>query len=149
MKWIKVEDQLPERYQWVLCTDGQIVYKKMFEDGIFYDGDTYCYCPVGQVDGITQWTELPKVPKDENEMDSIIEKAIQEIEKNHHKIIDDWCKAYLSQLYEEGIDIKPGCFTLCEQVPTFHKGKDCLVRKYWFEPGTPNFDLDKDENEMD
>ena len=63
-------------------------------------------------------------------MDKLLEEAIQEISKNHRKIIDDWCKAYLAQLYEEGVDIKPGCFTLYEQVPMIHDGVYC--KKYWF-----------------
>jgi hypothetical protein len=73
-------------------------------------------------------------------MDDELQNIVKEIAENHRKIIDDWCKAYLSQLYEEGFEIKPGCFTLCEQVPTFHKGKDCMVKKYWFEPGLPYFE---------
>lgn len=72
-------------------------------------------------------------------MDEILQKAIEEISNSHRKIINDWCKAYLAQLYEEGKDIKPGCFTLCEQVPTFHDRLDCMVKKYWFEPGIPKF----------
>jgi hypothetical protein len=65
--------------------------------------------------------------------DELLDKIVEEISSNHRKIIDDWCKAYLAQLYEEGIDIKPGCFILNEQVPTFNTGKNCMVRKYWFE----------------
>ena len=67
-------------------------------------------------------------------MDELLQKAVEEIAKNHRKIIDDWCKAYLAQLYEENGSIKPGDFILVEQVPTFHPGKDCMVKKYWFEP---------------
>lgn len=51
--------------------------------------------------------------------------------ENHHKIIDDWCKAYLAQLYEEGVDIKPGCFSLMvDENVTLHEGT--LTRKYRF-----------------
>lgn len=75
--------------------------------------------------------------------DEILNKVVQDIADNHNKIINDWCKAYMAQLYEEGVQIKPGNFTLNEQVPTFHKGKDCLVKKYWFEPGIPQFDDEK------
>lgn len=71
--------------------------------------------------------------------ETILNKVIQNISENHRKIIDDWCKAYLAELYEEGKDIKPGCFTLCEQVPTFHEEKKCMVIKYWFELGRPDF----------
>ncbi len=72
-------------------------------------------------------------------MNQSLENAVQDIATNHRKIIDDWCKAYLAQLYEEGVDIKPGCFTLCEQVPTFHEEQGCMVKKYWFELGSPDF----------
>jgi len=58
--------------------------------------------------------------------------VVGEIAKNHRKIIDDWCKAYLAQLYEEGIDIKPGCFTLFEADVYLGDGK--LYKKYWLEP---------------
>jgi len=68
-----------------------------------------------------------------------IEKAVNEIKSNHDKIINDWCKAYMAQRYKEGKSIEPGSFTLCEQVPTFHIGKDCMVKRYWFEDGTPEF----------
>ena len=65
-------------------------------------------------------------------MDEKFEEAIKFIAENHRKIIDDWCKAYLAQMYEEGVDIKPGCFTLVEQVDLeLENGK--LGKKYWFE----------------
>ncbi len=60
-----------------------------------------------------------------------IQEAIAEISRNHRKIIDDWCKAYLAQLYEEGVEIKPGCFILCEREFHQHNGKMC--KTYWFE----------------
>lgn len=78
--------------------------------------------------------------------DELLQKVIQEISANHHKIIDDWCKAYMAQLYSEGIAIMPGSVTLCEQVPTYYKGKDCSVRKYWFEPGKPIFENNEVKN---
>lgn len=68
------------------------------------------------------------------EMNEEIQQACCEIAANHRKIIDDWCKAYLAQLYEENGTIKPGDFILCEQVPTYHKESDMMVKKYWFEP---------------
>jgi len=66
--------------------------------------------------------------------DKLLHKAVQEIAENHRKIIDDWCKAYMAQLYQENGDIKPGDFILVEQVPTFDKSRDCMVKRYWFEP---------------
>lgn len=71
-------------------------------------------------------------------MSDIIRKAVEEISKRHREIIDDWCKAYLSQLYEEGVDIKPGCFTLNEQHMDNVSGS-VLGKRYWFEKGTPNY----------
>lgn len=65
--------------------------------------------------------------------DDIIQKLVADIANNHRKIIDDWCKAYLAELYEQGVEIKPGCFTLNEQVPTFNPKTNCMVTKYWFE----------------
>lgn len=76
--------------------------------------------------------------------DKLLQEAVENISKNHRKIIDDWCKAYMAQLYEENGSIKPGDFILVEQVPTIHDYKDCLVKKYWFEPNTKlkiDFDL--------
>ena len=64
--------------------------------------------------------------------EDLIQKATQEICQNHRKIIDDWCKAYLAQMHEEGHDIKPGCFILCEQEFGEYNGKWC--KRYWFEP---------------
>ncbi len=69
-----------------------------------------------------------------NEISDLQEKlslAVQEISKNHRKIIDDWCKAYLAQLYQENGSIKPGDFILVEQ--NFHEYNGKLVKKYWFE----------------
>lgn len=73
-------------------------------------------------------------------MDELLEKAVQEIARNHRKIIDDWCKAYLAQLYEEGIDIKPGCFTLNEQNLDNTYGSK-VGKRYWFEKGKPKYPI--------
>ncbi len=61
----------------------------------------------------------------------LIEKVSKEVRANHRKILDDWCKAYLAQLYEESGEVKPGNYTLCQQELHEYKGK--LVQKYWFE----------------
>lgn len=71
-------------------------------------------------------------------MDDKLQKAVEEISKRHREIINDWCKAYLAQLYEEGVDIKPGCFTLNEQYLD-NVGGSVLGKKYWFEKGVPNY----------
>jgi hypothetical protein len=69
-------------------------------------------------------------------MDELLQKAIQEIASNHRKIIDDWCKAYLAQLYEEGVDIKPGCFILYEEDLSYkeihERGLNSISKKYYF-----------------
>jgi hypothetical protein len=69
--------------------------------------------------------------------DNLLKFTVEEISKNHRKIIDDWCKAYLSQLYEENLSIKPGDFILVEQVPKMHG--NVFSKKYWFEPNTLNY----------
>jgi hypothetical protein len=61
---------------------------------------------------------------------SAFDKIVKEIMDQRHKIIDDWCKAYLAQLYEEGVDMKPGDFILVEQDVT--EGP-FYCKKYWFE----------------
>lgn len=77
------------------------------------------------------------------ELQEKMEKAIQDIAANHHTIIDDWCKAYMAQLYEEGHHLKPGAFTLNEQVPTFNQDQNCMVKRYWFTPGIPFKETDR------
>ncbi len=67
-----------------------------------------------------------------------LHEAIQEISKRHREIIEDWCKAYLAELYEAGVDLKPGCFTLNEQMLD-NVGASAFGKKYWFEKGTPNY----------
>lgn len=62
-------------------------------------------------------------------LDEKFQEAIRNICANHHKIIDDWCKAYLAELYGLGIDIRPGCFTL-NQMQVNEEGK--AGWKYWF-----------------
>lgn len=69
--------------------------------------------------------------------DELLEKAIQEIASNHRKIIDDWCKAYLAQLYEEGVELKPGCFTLVEE-RDIRLDNGFMGKKMWFEQRSEN-----------
>lgn len=61
--------------------------------------------------------------------DNILQEAINNICTNHHKIIDDWCKAYLAELHGLGIALKPGCFTL-NQMQVNENGN--IGWKYWF-----------------
>ena len=70
--------------------------------------------------------------------DSLLDEAVKQIAENHRKIIDDWCKAYMAQLYEEGHDLKPGSFTLCEQEFGMYDGKYC--KRYWFKKDVPQYE---------
>jgi len=67
-----------------------------------------------------------------------LQKAVDEIVNHHRKIIDDWCKAYMAQLYEEGCCLMPGDFTLNEQINFVHENGQ-LVKRYWFEKGVPHY----------
>lgn len=61
--------------------------------------------------------------------EDIFKEAINNICANHHRIIDDWCKAYLAELHGLGIDIRPGCFEL-NQMQVNEEGN--IGWKYWF-----------------
>ncbi len=74
-------------------------------------------------------------------MDKVLQDAIDEISRNHRQIIEDWCKAYMAELYEAGVQIKPGCFTLNEQ-HLDNVGGSVLGKKYWFEFGKPDYSQD-------
>ena len=67
-----------------------------------------------------------------------MQEAIELISREHRKIIDDWCKAYLAQMYEEGKEIKPGNFILVEQQNLVLEN-GMLGKKYWFEPKTDEY----------
>lgn len=60
--WISVKDRLPELGEWVL-TWGRGCFIKMYAHGLFYDGDTRLYCPIGGESGIKYWQPLPEPPK--------------------------------------------------------------------------------------
>ena len=80
-----------------------------------------------------KWRGCQDTGMDRMTRDQLFEEALENIIKNHNQIIDDWCKAYLAELYQKGMDIKPGCFTLVEQEGlTLQNGK--LGKHYWFEP---------------
>lgn len=63
--------------------------------------------------------------------DEILSQITAEIAKNHRQILDDWCKAYLAQIYQETGCVKPGDFILNER--DFHEHNGKLVKTYWFE----------------
>lgn len=65
MEWISVKDKLPQEFKRVLVYSDFGIDSKVFEGGIFYDGETHCYCPIGKVDGVTHWMPLPKPPEKE------------------------------------------------------------------------------------
>lgn len=62
--------------------------------------------------------------------DKIIDDVVKDMIQNHEKIIDDWCKAYMAQLYQEGYKIKPGMFILNEQETLLKNGFH--GKRYWF-----------------
>ena len=65
--------------------------------------------------------------------DDIIQKVTSDIAKNHRQILDDWCKAYMAQVFlETGKCPNPGDFILNQQAADFRSG-GCGY-KYWFEP---------------
>lgn len=66
-----------------------------------------------------------------NKKEGIFSKIVEDITKNHNRIIDDFCKAYLSHLVEKGIDIKPDCLRLFHKQPSPLNGD--MVNEYWFE----------------
>lgn len=66
------------------------------------------------------------------DQEKVFAKIVEDITKNHRKIIDDWCKAYLAHLVEEGVEIKPNCFTLFHKQPNSLKDGN-MVHEYWFE----------------
>ena len=72
--------------------------------------------------------------------DKLLQEIVQNIARNHRQIIDDWCKAYLAQIYEETGSIKPGDFTLNQQA----WDKDGIAMRWWFSPGVPYYPEEKD-----
>jgi hypothetical protein len=55
----------------------------------------------------------------------------------HNEIIDDWCKAYMSQIYQEKGSIKPGDFVLYQQQVVDYENPLSIIPgfkgyKYWF-----------------
>jgi len=67
----------------------------------------------------------------------IIHKAVNDISTNHAKIIDDWCKAYLSKSYQERGEISPGSFILNHK-PSYSLSGE-ITNRYWFEEKKPEF----------
>lgn len=61
----------------------------------------------------------------------ILLRVTEDISKNHSKIMNDWCRAYMSQKYKEtGIVPKPGDFILNQQSYSMRYGISGF--RYWF-----------------
>lgn len=81
---------------------------------------------------ILGWMPLPK-PPEKKHYSKNIECVIENIQKNYHKIMDDWCKAYLAKEYELGNGIHPGSFTIIQQPINDPKN---FGYKYFIRPNT-------------
>ena len=64
MKWISIKEKKPENNQRVLVF-AEYIDIKIYESNIFYDGESYCYCPVGKLENVTYWMPLPLPPEEE------------------------------------------------------------------------------------
>lgn len=63
-------------------------------------------------------------------MNNLLDKIVEQISSQHHKILDDWCKAYLAKEYELNQHIHPGCYTIIEQVLAYPQiGNKYFIRK--------------------
>ena len=56
--------------------------------------------------------------------------AVKHIRENYDKVLDDWCQAYMAQIYKEKGSLKPGDFTLNMQQGVIENGK--IFNRYWF-----------------
>jgi hypothetical protein len=70
--------------------------------------------------------------------DNFAHEIAKEVRENHHKILSDWCKAYLAQHYKEGHEINPKMLTLNEQ-QNFDLSNGKVGNRYWFELGVPYY----------
>lgn len=59
-EWVSVSERFPDINQWVIAYNS-FHHIKIY-DNIFYDGDTHCYCPVGEIKNVTHWMPLPPPP---------------------------------------------------------------------------------------
>lgn len=59
-----------------------------------------------------------------------INECVRNIRENHNQIIDDWCKAYMAQIYKEKGSINPGDFCLNMQQGVIEDGK--IFNRFWF-----------------
>ncbi len=85
-----------------------------------------------------------KTPKglEMTDTQELLDKMVADISTNHSKILDDWYKANVAQIYEETREIRPCDFTLNQQ-PVHEEGR-CVHGqvpiftgyKYWFSRNT-------------
>ncbi len=71
-------------------------------------------------------------------LEQLIEDMTRQVREKHHKILDDFYKAYTSELIKLGKDFSLDDICLIEQEPHYREG--CVTRRYWFE-FKPKFDL--------
>jgi hypothetical protein len=64
--------------------------------------------------------------------EELFEELFEEIVKNNKKILNEFSKAYLAQLYQEGEKIKPGDYILVEK-HLDNRGGFVTGKQYWFE----------------
>lgn len=102
-EWIPIIERLPDCEGWYLiCNIHGLIYIKFFktdnEKFIFYDDETYCYCPVGEVVNVTHWSKLPKVPEvrvphpqyiKEQSLSSVQNEFFQEMSKKMSESLED------------------------------------------------------------
>lgn len=87
-----------------------------------------CYPDDFPIWDIEKWIEEFFEQYEKRKSEDLIQECVQKIQQEHHKIIDDWCKAYMAELYEADESIRPGDFILNQQQMN---GK-YVGFKYWF-----------------
>lgn len=74
-----------------------------------------------------------------------VEHLTRQIREQHHKILDDFYKAYAAQLcHLENFCLDDIC--LIEQEPHYREG--CVTRRYWFEHKPKFMRISQDYKEM-
>lgn len=81
------------------------------------------------IDTQKQLKEMDEIRKKQEESFS---KMVTDIRNNHNKIIDEFCKAYLSEMVKDGKEISINGLTLFhKQCSPLEKGS--ALNEYWFE----------------
>ena len=71
-------------------------------------------------------------------LEQLIEDMTRQIREKHHQLLDDFYKAYTSELVSLGKDFSLDDICLIEQEP--HYREERVTRRYWFE-FKPKFEL--------